>query len=81
MRTAVTLRLTPRKGRAMEKGLCYGALGIAALLLLIFLLDLVGVSIFGAGKDSNPFTVVDVFGILASGAVGYMAWNASRDLK
>jgi hypothetical protein len=65
----------------MEKGLCYGALGIAALMLLIFILDLVGVSIFGASKDSNPFVVVDVFGVLASGAVGYMAWNASRDLK
>jgi hypothetical protein len=64
----------------MEKGLCYGALGIAALMLLIFILDLAGLGIFGGGKD-NPFTVVDVFGVLASGAVGYMAWNASRDLK
>ncbi|HEY3788543.1 MAG TPA: hypothetical protein VGL71_06790 [Urbifossiella sp.] len=70
----------------MEKGLCYGALGIAALMLLIFLLDLFGLRIFGvgkdaAGKDINPFTVVDVFGVLASGIVGYVAWNASRDLK
>jgi hypothetical protein len=64
----------------MEKGLCYGALGIAALMLLIFLLDLVGLGLFGASKD-NPFTVVDVFGVLASGIVGYIAWNASRDLK
>ncbi|HXD87357.1 MAG TPA: hypothetical protein VN641_12750 [Urbifossiella sp.] len=64
----------------MEKGLCYGALGTAALMLLLFLLDIVGVRIFSGGKD-NPFTVVDVFGILASAAVGYAAWNASRDLK
>lgn len=60
----------------MEKGLCYGALGIAALMLLVFLLDLVAGVPFGA-----PFTVVDVFGVLASGIVGYLAWNASRDLK
>lgn len=64
----------------MEKGLCYGALGVAALMLLLFLLDVVGIRIFSGGKD-NPFTVVDVFGILASAAVGYAAWNASRDLK
>jgi hypothetical protein len=63
----------------MEKGLCYGALGIAALMLVVFLLDLVGLGIFG-GKD-GPFGVVDVFGIIASAIVGYLAWNASRDLK
>lgn len=65
----------------MEKGLCYGALGIAALMLVVFLLDLVGLHIFGASKEENPFTVVDVFGILASAAVGYTAWSASREMK
>ena len=30
-----------RKGRAMDKALCYGALGIGALMMLVFLLDLV----------------------------------------
>lgn len=61
----------------MEKGLCYGALGVAALMLLIFLLDLFAGFPFGG----SPFVVVDVFGVLASGVVGYLAWNASRDLK
>jgi hypothetical protein len=61
----------------MQKGLCYGALGVAALLLLLFLLDLVAGFPFGG----SPFGVVDVFGIIASGIVGYLAWNASRDLK
>ena len=65
----------------MEKGLCYGALGIAALMLIVFLLDLVGVHILGASKDENPFAVVDVFGILASAAVGYTAWSVSREIK
>jgi hypothetical protein len=61
----------------MEKGLCYGALGVAALMLLLFLIDLVAGFPFGG----SPFAVVDVFGILASGIVGYLAFNASRDLK
>jgi hypothetical protein len=32
---------------------------------------------FGGG----PFVTVDVFGVLASGIVAYLAWNASKDLK
>jgi hypothetical protein len=66
-----------RKGRAMDKALCYGALGIGALMLLIFLLDLVAGIPFGAGK----FVVGDIFGLLASGIVVYLGYNASRDLK
>ena len=61
----------------MEKGLCYGALGVAALMLLLFLLDLIAGFPFGG----SPFAAVDVFGILAAGVIGYLAWNASRDLK
>lgn len=63
----------------MEKGMIYGALGVSALLLLIFLLDMF-VGIFGGGSP-NPFTTVDVFGIIAAGVVGYLAYNASKDLK
>ena len=65
------------KGRAMEKYLCYGSLGVAILMLLLFLLDLFAKFPFGGG----PFVTVDVFGILASGIVIYLAWNASKDLK
>lgn len=69
--------LVPRGGRAMEKGLCYGALGVAALMLLVFLLDLVAKFPFGGGV----FATFDVFGIIASGVVGYLAYSARRDLK
>ena len=65
------------KGRAMEKILCFGSLGIAILLMLIFLLDLVAQVPFGGGK----FTFVDILGLLSSGIVAYLAWNASKDLK
>jgi len=66
-----------RKGRAMEKILCYGSLGIAALMLLIFLLDLVAKFPFGGG----PFATVDILGLLASAVVIYLAYNVMRDLK
>lgn len=61
----------------MDKALCYGALGIGALMLLVFLLDLaIGIP-FGGGK----FVVGDIFGMIASGIVVYLGFNASRDLK
>ena len=65
------------KGRAMDKILCYGSLGVAILMFLIFLLDLFVGFPFGRG----PFTTADVLGILAAGIVAYLAWNASKDLK
>jgi hypothetical protein len=64
------------KGIFMEKGLCYGSMGVAGLLLLLFLLDaLLG---FPFGRSS---IVVDVFGILASALVLYLAFDAFRDLR
>jgi hypothetical protein len=72
------------KGRAMEKILCYGSLGISILMFLLFLLDLFTRFPFGgggSGAPSNPFITPDVLGVLASGIVAYLAWNASKDLK
>ena len=66
-----------RKGRAMDKALCYGALTVAALMMLVFLLDLIVGAPFGGGA----FATADVLGFLASGVVAYLAWNAARDLK
>jgi hypothetical protein len=63
----------------MEKGMCYGALGVSGLMLLIFLLDMF-VGIFGGGKD-NPFIAMDVFGVIASGIVGYLGYSTFRELK
>jgi len=69
------------KGRAMDKILCFGSLGIAILMMLIFLLDLIiGVPFAPKGSD-NPFMIVDVLGFLASAIVAYLAFNASKDLK
>ncbi len=64
------------KGLFMEKWLCFGSMGVAGLLLLLFLLDIIlG---FPFGKIS---ITVDVFGILASGLVLYLAYDAHRDLR
>lgn len=70
-----------RKGRAMNKAFCYGALGIGALMMLVFMLDVVTGIPFGGSGDKNPFVTVDILGVLASGIVAYLGWNASRDLK
>src|SRR5947209_9987803 len=64
------------KGVFMEKWLCWGSMGVAGLLLLLFLLDLVlSIPFNGISKP------VDVLTILASGLVLYLAWDASRDLR
>ncbi|MCE9567078.1 MAG: hypothetical protein K8U57_34175 [Planctomycetes bacterium] len=66
----------------MDKILCFGSLGVAILMLLIFLLDLIiGVPFKPKDSADNPFTFVDVLGFLASAIVAYLAFNASKDLK
>lgn len=74
---ALSIGRGARKGRAMNKAMCYGALGVGALMLLVFLLDLIVKVPFGGG----PFLLVDIFGLLASGVVVYLGYNALRDLK
>lgn len=57
--------------------MCYGALGVAGIMFLLFLLDLLMGIPFGGG----PFSTVDIVGLLASVAVGYLGFNAMRDLR
>lgn len=70
------------KGLAMEKWLCWGSMGVAGVLLVLFLLDLV-LSI--ANVPYMPFggldKVVDVIGIIASGLLFYLAWDAYKDVR
>jgi hypothetical protein len=67
----------------MEKWLCVGSIGVAVLFLLLFMVDLFVGYPFGAGVPGydSPFTAVDIGGILFSGILGYLAWNAFRDVK
>ena len=64
------------KGLFMEKWLCWGSMGMAGLLLLLFLLDVFVKVPFGGSS-----VVVDVFGILASALVLFLAYDAFRDLR
>ena len=60
----------------MDKWLCWGSMGVAGLLLLLFLLDMIVGIPFG-----RISIVVDIFGLLASGVVLFLAWDASRELR
>ena len=60
----------------MEKGLCWASIGVSGLMLLLFLLDMLAGFPFGGMSK-----VVDIISILASGVVGYLAWDAMRDLR
>jgi hypothetical protein len=64
------------KGPSMEKKLCWGSMGVAGFLIFLFLLDLaLGFPFGGISK------MVDIFGIIASGIVLYLAYDAFRDLR
>jgi hypothetical protein len=64
------------RGLSMEKWLCWGALGVAGVMGLIFLLDL-----FLKFPLGGISPTIDVIGILASGIVGYLGWDAYQDYK
>ncbi len=64
------------KGLFMEKWLCWGSMGVAGFLLLLFVLDLVTGFPFGGVSPT-----VDIFSLIASAIVLYLAWDASRDLQ
>ena len=64
------------KGLFMEKWMCWGSMGVAGLLLLLFLLDtFLGVPFGGVS------IVVDIVAVLACGIVLYLAYDALRDLR
>ncbi len=64
------------KGIFMEKIMCFASMGVAGLLLLLFILDIpLGIPFGGAS------VVVNVFGILVSAAVLYLAYDAYKDLR
>jgi hypothetical protein len=64
------------KGLAMEKWLCWISMGVAGLLLLLFLLDLLTNFPFGGISG-----FVDILCILASALVLFLAWETLRDWK
>lgn len=64
------------KGLAMEKGLCWAALGVSSLMLIVFALDLFIKQPFGGLNR-----LVDILAVLSSGMLIYLSWNALRDQR
>jgi hypothetical protein len=73
---AETTGMSVAKGQSMEKWLCWGSMGVAGGLLVLFLLDLVLKFPF-----RNLSTFVDILALLACGTVLYLSWDALRDLR
>ena len=67
------------RGLAMEKWLCWGSLGVAGLMLLLFGLDLATTVPFG-GTTLSGMMMVDIIGLIMSGLLLYMSWDALRGL-
>jgi hypothetical protein len=64
------------KGLFMEKWMCWGSMGVAGVLLLLFLLDM-----FLGFPFGGVSWFVDITSILACGLVFYLAFDAMRDLR
>jgi hypothetical protein len=64
------------KGLSMEKWLCWGSMGVAGGLLVLFLLDVILSFPFGGLSK-----FVDILALLACGTVLYLSWDAFRDLR
>ncbi len=59
----------------MEKWFCLGSMGVAGLLSLLFLVDMILGMPFGGVS-----LIVDILGLLAGGLVCYLAFDAHCDL-
>ena len=64
------------KGLSMEKWLCWSSMGVAGLLLLLFLLDVFLKIPFGGISIT-----VDIISIIMSALVLYLGWDAMRELR
>ncbi|NBO90880.1 MAG: hypothetical protein EBV06_00965 [Planctomycetia bacterium] len=60
----------------MEKWLCFGSMGVAGLLAVLFVLDLVAGFPFGRAS-----VMVDIVGLLAAAVVVYLGYDAFNDLR
>ena len=58
----------------MLKGLCWGSLGVAALMTLLFLVDMFAGFPFGGAS-----VTLDVFGVIAGAIIIYLSWDTVRE--
>jgi hypothetical protein len=60
----------------LMKKICWGVFGVAALMTLLFLLDL-----FLSFPFAGASTALDIFGILAGAIVLYLSWDSAREIR
>ncbi len=62
----------------MEKWFCYGSMGAAGLVFLLFLLDIIpGVNIPFGGTSM----IIDILGLISAAVVFFLGFDAYRDLR
>jgi hypothetical protein len=76
------------KGRSMQqlpKWLCWGAIGVAGVLALLFILDLATGLIFGGGFGGGEYAgdvaVIEILGIITAAIILYLGYNVWRDIR
>ncbi len=60
----------------MEKWLCWIAMAVTGFMLVVF-----GADLFLQFPFQRTSATIDVLGIIACGVVGYLSWDALRDLR
>jgi hypothetical protein len=70
----------------LPKWLCWGAIGVAGLLMLLFILDLaIGWPFEGGftrtGDYAGHVMVIDIIGIITAGIILYLGYNVYRDIR
>jgi hypothetical protein len=65
------------RGLSMEKWLCYVSLAVSVLLLVLFLPDTFLNFPFGKGISIT----VDIIVVVCAVLLGYLSWNALKDLR
>ena len=80
--TRGTVAMQAVKGSSMDKWLCWSAMGVSGLFVLLFLLDLIFSSL---DVPFQPFgglyKEVDVLGAICGALLLYLSWNAWRELR
>jgi hypothetical protein len=68
------------KGLSMEKYLCWAAMGVSGLFLVLFVLDLFTGIPFGR-PQGFIWQLVDILGAIACAIVLYLGWDAFKDVR
>ena len=70
------------KGSSMDKWLCWSALSVSGLFLLLFLCDFIfSFTDLPLKPFSGMDTTLDILGVLTSGVLVYLSFSALREMR